>query len=156
MSECSKLLQTRRFSTPSSGDTIGHTSGVGTRKPILTPLPVQLPVTLLLFRFLCCPTGVPRRAQCTGIGNHHGRPQGNHENNLITLLALCRGRRPPIFPAGFIIMSRTPSANIPKVLLPTFLSRNNAAVSTMRWLTWSTDPKCVNPPAGSDDTIGTR
>ena len=49
MSECSKLLQTRRFSTPSSGDTIGHTSGVGTRKPILTPQPVQLPVTLLLF-----------------------------------------------------------------------------------------------------------
>ena len=135
-----------------------YRSYIGSRDPETDPHPpaCTTPCYSAAFRFLCCPTGVPRRAQCTGIGNHHGRPQGNHENNLITLLALCRGRRPPIFPAGFIVMSRTPSANIPKVLLPTFLSRNNAAVSTMRWLTWSTDPKCVNPPAGSDDTIGTR
>ena len=135
-----------------------YRSYIGSRDPETDPHPpaCTTPCYSAAFRFLCCPTGVPRRAQCTGIGNHHGRPQGNHENNLITLLALCRGRRPPIFPAGFIIMSRKSSAHIPKVLLPTFLSRNNAAVSTMRWLTWSTDPKCVNPPAGSDDTIGER
>jgi hypothetical protein len=116
-----------------------YRSYIGSRDPETDPHPpaCTTPCYSAAFRFLCCPTGVPRRAQCTGIGNHHGRPQGNHENNLITLLALCRGRRPPIFPAGFIIMSRTSSAHIPKVLLPTFLSRNNAAVSTMQWLTRS-------------------
>ena len=115
-----------------------YRSYIGSRDPETDPHPpaCTTPCYSAAFRSLCCPTGVPRRAQCTGIGNHHGRPQGNHENNLITLLALCRGRRPPIFPAGFIVTSRTPSANIPKVLLPTFLSRNNAAVSTMQWLTW--------------------
>ena len=70
MIECYKLedsLQTRRFSTPSLRETISHTSGPG--NPIPTPLPMQLPVTLLLLaRFLCSPTSVPRRAQCTDIG----------------------------------------------------------------------------------------
>ena len=52
--------------------TISPTSGTETRSP---PLPVQHPgPVLLLARFLCVPTSIPRRAQCTDIENNHAKP----------------------------------------------------------------------------------